>query len=87
MKIAKNVGRLDSYLRLTVGFSMLGFGIAKKSDLMILLGAGKIAEGITRFCPMLYVLGITTVDNKIEYVEKKTRLETPGQGQQEALPE
>lgn len=74
MKIGKNVGMLDSYLRLTLGFSMLGWGIAKKSDLMILLGAGKIAEGITRFCPMLYVLGITTVNNRIEHMEKKPGL-------------
>lgn len=74
MKIGKNVGMLDSYLRLTLGFSMLGCGIAKKSDLMILLGAGKIAEGITRFCPMLYVLGITTVNNRIEHMGKKPGL-------------
>lgn len=72
MKIVKNVGKIDSYMRLTLGFSMLGFGIAKKSDLLILLGAGKIAEGITRFCPVLYLLGITTIDNRIEHVQKKT---------------
>ncbi|MCR4429908.1 MAG: DUF2892 domain-containing protein [Tepidanaerobacteraceae bacterium] len=70
MKIGKNVGRLDSYLRLMMGFSMLGYGITKKSDLMILLGAGKIAEGITRFCPMMYAFGITTVNNRIEHMEK-----------------
>ncbi|MDI3482118.1 MAG: hypothetical protein PWQ97_1773 [Tepidanaerobacteraceae bacterium] len=70
MKIAKNVGRLDSYLRLTLGFSMLGYGIVKKSDLMIVLGAGKIAEGITKFCPIMHMLGITTVNDRIQSLEK-----------------
>lgn len=87
MKIVKNVGRLDSYIRLTLGFSMLGFGIARKSDLLILLGAGKIAEGITRFCPMLYIFGITTIDNRIEYLEKRPLIETTDQERPEMAPQ
>src|SRR5690554_1175185 len=56
----KNVGTLDAYIRITLGFMMLGGGIMKKCPVKIAIGSGKIAEGITRFCPMLHVLGIST---------------------------
>lgn len=59
----ENIGRLDAYIRLTSGFTMLGVGIIKKSRCMITLGSMKIAEGITHFCPMLYMLGMNTKDN------------------------
>lgn len=56
----KNVGTLDAYLRITIGLTMLGTGILKRSPSRIVLGSGKVAEGITRFCPVLYLMGINT---------------------------
>ena len=47
---------------------------------MIAIGAGKVAEGITRFCPMLYMLGLTTVqDDELEGspVREERRMQTP----------
>jgi len=61
----KNVGDIDAYIRLTGGLTMLGVGVAKKSTLAIAFGAMKIAEGITKFCPVLYLLGLSTNDNSI----------------------
>ncbi|HZJ58199.1 MAG TPA: DUF2892 domain-containing protein [Clostridia bacterium] len=64
----KNVGTLDSHARLFIGFSLLGIGIIKSSMLVTGLGAMKIATGISRFCPILHVLKLTTVgeDNPLD---------------------
>lgn len=61
----KNVGDLDAYIRLTGGLTMFGVGIVKKSTPAIVFGAMKVAEGVTRFCPILYMLGLSTNDNSI----------------------
>ncbi|MBP3952575.1 YgaP family membrane protein [Bacillus suaedae] len=58
-----NIGRIDSYCRITMGFTMLAWSTAKlsgKSDpamplLMAMCGGMKVAEGITRFCPLVYM--------------------------------
>ncbi len=62
----KNVGLIDSYIRLTGGLFFLGYGITRASTVMMALGAMKAAEGITRFCPMLYLLDMSTVEKKGE---------------------
>jgi len=67
MKLTKNIGELDSLLRLSFGFSMLGYGIAKKAHLPILIGSWKIAEGITGFSVTYHLLGIDTLDNKFNF--------------------
>lgn len=56
----KNVGNFDANVRITAGLSFLGLGILKGSKPMIYLGAMKVAAGITRFCPILYLLDIST---------------------------
>lgn len=56
----KNVGDTDAYLRLTCGLTMLGVGVMDRSKLMVAFGAMKVAEGITRYCPLLHVLGMNT---------------------------
>lgn len=60
----KNVGTIDAYIRITGGVYLVGYGIVKKSSLAIILGSMKIAEGTTRWCPMLHTLGISTRENK-----------------------
>lgn len=52
----QNVGEMDRFLRLTAGFYLLGTGIRRSSDLLIIAGSMKIAEGITRWCPLLHIL-------------------------------
>lgn len=61
----KNVGDFDAFLRITLGLSMLGVGIKRDSNPFILLGSMKVAEGLTRFCPLLYLMGISTEEDKI----------------------
>ena len=62
----KNVGDLDAFIRITGGLSFLGLGIIRRSEFMVIAGAMKVAEGITRFCPMLQLLGLNTIKNKDE---------------------
>lgn len=72
MDLKKNVGDLDSYLRLTAGLSFMGIGISKKSSPLIIAGAMKVAEGITKFCPAMYMMGLSTngnSENEDDYVE------------------
>lgn len=65
LKDRKNVGDIDATFRLSGGFTLLGLGIVRKSTLMIISGSMMIAEGITRFCPFLYILGLSTYDKNM----------------------
>lgn len=58
----KNVGTLDAHLRLFAGFSLLGVGVIKSSKTMVTLGAMKIATGISRYCPILHMLRLSTLE-------------------------
>jgi len=65
----KNVGRIDAYMRITMGLFMFGKGINKNSNTEVFLGSMKVAEGITRFCPMFYLLGLSS-NNKSNSIKK-----------------
>ncbi|MCT8136636.1 DUF2892 domain-containing protein [Anaerobacillus sp. CMMVII] len=63
-RITPNIGLLNSFIRLTCGFTMLAWGTSKlvkrpystSTPLMVIMaGAMKVAEGITRFCPLTYL--------------------------------
>nr|WP_236871204.1 DUF2892 domain-containing protein [Brevibacillus laterosporus] len=65
----KNVGTVDAFIRITVGLVGFGCAISKMSTyrygrkpygLLLLLSAMRVAEGITRFCPILFAFGIST---------------------------
>jgi len=56
----ENVGKVDSFIRITVGLFLFGLGISKKSKILMFIGAQKTAEGITKFCPLFYLLKIST---------------------------
>lgn len=71
MKVSKNVGTVDRLLRLSLGYSLLGFGIARKSDLLMILGSIKVAEGITRFCVLYHVLGVNTLNDNLDTINRK----------------
>lgn len=59
----QNVGTINALIRITAGFTILSWIIPKmvwrpyrESNLWIAMMAGmKIAEGITRFCPVTYM--------------------------------
>lgn len=64
----KNVGRADAFMRITCGLAMLtcgGVRLARKCDALshfiVFAGAMKVAEGITRFCPMLGAMHKSTI--------------------------
>ncbi len=57
----KNVGRVDAYLRVSGGLTLLGWGVVKKSMPVVAMGAMKVAEGITGFCPLMYLLSLDTL--------------------------
>lgn len=65
LKDRKNIGDIDATFRLSGGFTLLSIGIVRKSTLMIISGSMMIAEGITRFCPLLYILGLSTNNENI----------------------
>ncbi|MFQ9797911.1 MAG: DUF2892 domain-containing protein [Clostridia bacterium] len=50
-KVKENVGILDAFMRITLGYTLLSMGQKKDSGWMTVLGSLKIAEGITRFLP------------------------------------
>ncbi|MBH0231452.1 DUF2892 domain-containing protein [Halobacillus yeomjeoni] len=59
-----NIGTINAMLRITAGLSMLTFATiraAKRGEdssmhpVMVVIGALKVAEGITRYCPLTAV--------------------------------
>jgi tetrahydromethanopterin S-methyltransferase subunit D len=65
----KNVGRVDAILRITCGLTGLAWSSARmvrhpyRTLPMIgaFLSAMKVAEGITRYCPILDLFGVSTI--------------------------
>ncbi|KIL48161.1 YgaP family membrane protein [Jeotgalibacillus soli] len=57
----QNIGSINSFIRMIVGFSLLSFATArmarkpwKQSYLMLaMLGAMKVAEGFLHYCPIV----------------------------------
>ncbi|WP_246258603.1 YgaP family membrane protein [Kroppenstedtia pulmonis] len=70
----KNVGTWDAIIRITMGTAGLVWSTSrlvrrpgKIIPVMIALLSGmKVAEGITRFCPLLYVMGIRTKEEAVQ---------------------
>ncbi len=64
----RNAGSLDAYLRIAGGLVLLAWGTARLvrekggglGPVLILLGAGRVAQGLTGYCALLEVLGTTT---------------------------
>lgn len=56
-----NIGRIDAYCRITMGLVMLACSTAKLARKPMatapivgaILGGMKVAEGVTRFCPLV----------------------------------
>jgi hypothetical protein len=58
-----NIGRIDALCRISMGFTVLAWSTAKlvrkPNDniplLAAMMGGMKVGEGITRFCPLVYM--------------------------------
>ncbi|MFP3392480.1 DUF2892 domain-containing protein [Brevibacillus sp. SIMBA_040] len=64
----KNVGTTDAMIRITGGLLGLAYGVGKMSRrpyntpwLLLSLSAMKVAEGVTRVCPMYSAMGVNTI--------------------------
>ncbi|OIJ14166.1 hypothetical protein BKP35_08200 [Anaerobacillus arseniciselenatis] len=79
-KITPNIGLLNSFIRLTCGFTMLAWGTSKlvkrpfsnSPIIAIVLGAMKVAEGFTRFCPLTFLF-----EERMEELAKEGDIEAP----------
>lgn len=69
----KNVGTLDSIVRISIGLIGLAWSISRLSQknrrlnrfvpwMTTMFSAVKVAEGITRYCPMLGFLKLSTAN-------------------------
>lgn len=67
---AKNVGTIDAYVRLTLGLAALTWAttgkLGKWTGWVTLLGAMKVAEGVTRYSPLLAALGTSTLESVVD---------------------
>lgn len=74
----RNVGTVDALMRITVGLTGVAWGISRmvyepKRSMPILVtmaSAMKVAEGVTRFCPMLAMMN-TKSNHLLENGEMK----------------
>ncbi|GED68119.1 hypothetical protein BRE01_18210 [Brevibacillus reuszeri] len=64
----KNVGTTDAMIRITGGLLGLAYGIGRMSRrpyntpwLLLSFSAMKVAEGVTRVCPMYKAMGVNTI--------------------------
>jgi len=81
----KNVGTFDAMMRITWGLAGLSWGISQMVHYphrsmpmtITIISAMKVAEGVTRWCPMLEIFGLSTVEKqfgeKIETGKKFTK--------------
>lgn len=62
----KNIGTVNSMVRISGGLTLLAWSIAKMAReepsggqlFVAFMGAQKVAEGITRYCPLTEALGL-----------------------------
>lgn len=66
--LKRNVGTLDAYLRIAVGVVGIAWALgrmsrprmARRPAALLWFSAMKIAEGLTRFCPVMFVFGTSS---------------------------
>jgi hypothetical protein len=73
--LRQNIGTIDSMVRISCGLTLLAWSIAKMAKdkpsggqlFVSFMGAQKVAEGITHYCPLTEALGMD---------QKKARITT-----------
>ena len=61
----KNVGTVDSFLRIGSGLFLLTTFAHCRHPFLMALGAMETASGISRFCPCYKIMGISTADSSL----------------------
>ena len=56
----KNVGMIDAGVRVAVGLTAFGLGVAKRKPAVIALGALGTASGLTGYCPVYALAGMNS---------------------------
>lgn len=77
--LQKNVGTFDAIMRITLGLVGLAWSTSRMTKRpyrslpfwIAILSAMKVAEGITRFCPMLALFGISTREKTLNQCEQQ----------------
>lgn len=65
-----NIGLLDRYVRVVTGLVIYGSGLQRQRGsamargALLSIGAMKIAEGVTGWCPLMHVSGLNTRDTQ-----------------------
>lgn len=73
----KNIGRVDAMMRISAGLTLLAWSTAKMAKkeptggqlFLAFMGAQKVAEGATRYCPMTHALGLQKKKEKQKQVQ------------------
>ncbi|MDE5415198.1 MAG: DUF2892 domain-containing protein [Bacillaceae bacterium] len=79
-----NIGMINAFVRITCGFTVLAWATAKivkkpyrSMPLFVaMMGAMKVAEGITRFCPLTYMFEEQVVQIKKQNNEQQTNVDS-----------
>ncbi len=73
-----NIGRVDRYIRLASGVLLLSSGLQRGrrslgKTILVSLGASKIAEGVTGWCPLTYLMSIlsTSINSENDEIIRK----------------
>lgn len=73
-----NIGRVDRYIRLASGVLLLSSGLQRGrrslgKTILVSLGASKIAEGVTGWCPLTYLMSIlsTSINSENDEIVRK----------------
>jgi len=81
----KNVGTTDAMIRVTAGLLGLAYGVGRMSRrphrtpwLLMSLSAMKVAEGVTRFCPVYSAIGMNSTGQKSEVGGLMNRMKNSG---------
>ncbi|MGC5326202.1 YgaP family membrane protein [Brevibacillus sp. SYSU BS000544] len=84
----KNVGTVDATIRITLGLLGLTYGVGKMTRrphrtpwLLMTMSAMKVAEGVTRFCPMLYSAGMNTIAEDGQSASKNQQAQSSSRNQ------
>ncbi|MDR6225886.1 YgaP family membrane protein [Desmospora profundinema] len=70
----KNVGTFDAFMRISCGLAGLAWSASRMARrpgrtgpmIVAMMSGMKVAEGVTRFCPMLYAMGISTRETPLD---------------------
>ncbi|MFV8828677.1 DUF2892 domain-containing protein [Alkalihalobacterium sp. APHAB7] len=79
-----NIGMINAFVRITCGFTVLAWATAKLVKkpyrsmplFVAMMGAMKVAEGFTRFCPLTYMFEEQIVQMKKQNNEQQMNVDS-----------